>query len=335
MRAETVQQARLRAASSRARSAGPRRSPGDVPSCSTSRCRSPRPSGGSQSSIGRGRCRRPRERARPSCRRAEARASRRSRTGLARGGGDARQARVRPSRSSRRRRLPLMPGGGGGPVKSSEPGTGMNDGPPCANKFDPLCGTSMRTDVGSPLKRAIPRDDRRSCEGCPREHASATTATTSRRRRRDAADGRRDPRPSDGGRRGRARAARARRDGSRRRAAPLAEGRPIAGEVVTLAPRKDNPRVCDVKESYRPPSVGSDRRSRLAQGPGEGRDRAPTATAGTRSSERVLAALGRELEARERFPPARAPAHSGGVQRAAHPRVHNRDAQRDARPVFS
>lgn len=32
----------------------------------------------------------------------------------------------------------------------------------------------------------------------------------------------------------------------------LEEGRPIAGEIVTLAPRKDNPRVCDVKESYAP-----------------------------------------------------------------------------------
>ncbi len=31
------------------------------------------------------------------------------------------------------------------------------------------------------------------------------------------------------------------------------EGRPITGELVTLAPRKDNPRVCDVKESYTPP----------------------------------------------------------------------------------
>ena len=32
----------------------------------------------------------------------------------------------------------------------------------------------------------------------------------------------------------------------------LEEGRPINGEIVTLAPRKDNPRVCDVKESYAP-----------------------------------------------------------------------------------
>jgi hypothetical protein len=35
----------------------------------------------------------------------------------------------------------------------------------------------------------------------------------------------------------------------------LEEGRPITGEVVTLAPRKDNPRVCDVKESYTPPAL--------------------------------------------------------------------------------
>jgi hypothetical protein len=30
----------------------------------------------------------------------------------------------------------------------------------------------------------------------------------------------------------------------------LEEGRPITGEVLTLAPRKDNPRLCDVKDSY-------------------------------------------------------------------------------------
>ena len=33
----------------------------------------------------------------------------------------------------------------------------------------------------------------------------------------------------------------------------LEEGRPIVGEVVTLAPRKDNPRVWDVKDSFRAP----------------------------------------------------------------------------------
>jgi hypothetical protein len=35
----------------------------------------------------------------------------------------------------------------------------------------------------------------------------------------------------------------------------LEEGRPIHGEVVTLSPRKDNPRVCDVKDSYRAPGL--------------------------------------------------------------------------------
>jgi hypothetical protein len=35
----------------------------------------------------------------------------------------------------------------------------------------------------------------------------------------------------------------------------LQEGRPITGEVVTLSPRKDNPRVCDVTESYAPPTT--------------------------------------------------------------------------------
>jgi hypothetical protein len=33
----------------------------------------------------------------------------------------------------------------------------------------------------------------------------------------------------------------------------IKEGRPITGEIVSLAPRADNPRVLDVKESWRPP----------------------------------------------------------------------------------
>lgn len=37
----------------------------------------------------------------------------------------------------------------------------------------------------------------------------------------------------------------------------LEEGRPIAGEVLTLAPRKNNPRICDVKESYSPNAPGA------------------------------------------------------------------------------
>lgn len=32
----------------------------------------------------------------------------------------------------------------------------------------------------------------------------------------------------------------------------LKEGKPIHGEVLSLEPRKDNPRVCDVRSSYRP-----------------------------------------------------------------------------------
>ena len=34
---------------------------------------------------------------------------------------------------------------------------------------------------------------------------------------------------------------------------PLVEGRPVVGEIVSLAPRKDEPRICDVKESWKPP----------------------------------------------------------------------------------
>jgi hypothetical protein len=37
----------------------------------------------------------------------------------------------------------------------------------------------------------------------------------------------------------------------------IQEGKPITGEIVTLAPRKDNPRVCDVKDSYVPPAMMS------------------------------------------------------------------------------
>ncbi len=32
----------------------------------------------------------------------------------------------------------------------------------------------------------------------------------------------------------------------------LKEGKPVVGEVVSLEPRPDNPRICDVRESYRP-----------------------------------------------------------------------------------
>ena len=35
----------------------------------------------------------------------------------------------------------------------------------------------------------------------------------------------------------------------------LEEGRPVTGEIVTLSPRADNPRICDVTESYTPPKT--------------------------------------------------------------------------------
>lgn len=47
----------------------------------------------------------------------------------------------------------------------------------------------------------------------------------------------------------------------------LEQGRPIRGEVVSLAPRKDNPRVCDVKESYTPPNA--DTSPAKAKGPAQ------------------------------------------------------------------
>ena len=31
----------------------------------------------------------------------------------------------------------------------------------------------------------------------------------------------------------------------------IKEGRPLVGEIVSLEPRPDNPRICDVKASYR------------------------------------------------------------------------------------
>lgn len=35
----------------------------------------------------------------------------------------------------------------------------------------------------------------------------------------------------------------------------LEEGRPVTGEVVSLRPREDNPRICDVADSYTPPTA--------------------------------------------------------------------------------
>lgn len=45
----------------------------------------------------------------------------------------------------------------------------------------------------------------------------------------------------------------------------LEEGRPITGEVLTLAPRKDSPRVFDVRESYSPNAPGAQK----AKGPAQ------------------------------------------------------------------
>ena len=36
----------------------------------------------------------------------------------------------------------------------------------------------------------------------------------------------------------------------------IKEGKPIVGEIVSLEPRPDNPRICDVRESYRPSAEG-------------------------------------------------------------------------------
>lgn len=35
------------------------------------------------------------------------------------------------------------------------------------------------------------------------------------------------------------------------------DGKPISGELLSLAPRKDNPRICDVKESFAAPKTFS------------------------------------------------------------------------------
>lgn len=34
----------------------------------------------------------------------------------------------------------------------------------------------------------------------------------------------------------------------------LREGQPVSGEIVTLKPRPENPRICDVASSYTPPA---------------------------------------------------------------------------------
>ena len=45
----------------------------------------------------------------------------------------------------------------------------------------------------------------------------------------------------------------------------LEEGRPITGEILTLAPRKDHPRLWDVKESFTPNAFGT----RTTKGPAQ------------------------------------------------------------------
>jgi hypothetical protein len=41
----------------------------------------------------------------------------------------------------------------------------------------------------------------------------------------------------------------------------LEDGKPIEGEIVSLAPRADHPRVFDVKDSYKPPASSAAARS--------------------------------------------------------------------------
>ena len=47
------------------------------------------------------------------------------------------------------------------------------------------------------------------------------------------------------------------------------EGKPLRGELVTLAPRAGDPRICDVKDSYRPPGLPAPAEARAAKGPAQ------------------------------------------------------------------
>lgn len=47
----------------------------------------------------------------------------------------------------------------------------------------------------------------------------------------------------------------------------LREGAPITGEVVTLRPREDAPRICDVTESFVPPRPAAAKAEPLPTGP--------------------------------------------------------------------
>lgn len=49
----------------------------------------------------------------------------------------------------------------------------------------------------------------------------------------------------------------------------IEEGKPLQGELVTLAPRESNPRVCDVKDSYRPPGLPPPSARRALKGPAQ------------------------------------------------------------------
>lgn len=49
----------------------------------------------------------------------------------------------------------------------------------------------------------------------------------------------------------------------------LEQGRPIRGDVVTLAPRKDTPRICDVTDSYTPPSSAALSPQKATKGPAQ------------------------------------------------------------------
>jgi hypothetical protein len=46
----------------------------------------------------------------------------------------------------------------------------------------------------------------------------------------------------------------------------IEEGRPVTGEVVSLAPRKENPRIYDVKDSY---SVEPEAAAKKTKGPAQ------------------------------------------------------------------
>jgi len=52
---------------------------------------------------------------------------------------------------------------------------------------------------------------------------------------------------------------------------PIEQGKPIAGEVVTLQPRREFPLLCDVKVEYDPgvPKLAETQQQRSTKGPGQ------------------------------------------------------------------